>query len=57
VNGVAIYDMEPFAGGDRDALAAYINRMNDELRFVLSHLDNENMTDEYEQRRSKEAEH
>lgn len=47
---MAVYDMEPFTGGDHEALAAYINRMNEELRFVLSHLDEENMTDAFEQR-------
>lgn len=47
---VAVYDMDAFPGGNLDALVAYINRMNEELRFVLSHLDEENMTDAYEQK-------
>ena len=52
---MAVYDMEPFTGGNGETLAAYINRMNDQLRFVLSHLDGENMTDEYEQTITKQV--
>ena len=44
-----------FTGGNGETLTAYINRMNDQLRFVLSHLDGENMTDEYEQTITKQV--
>lgn len=43
---VASYDMEPFTGQSMVELAAYVNRMNELLRYVLHNLDEENMTDE-----------
>lgn len=43
---VASYDMEPFTGQSMAQLAAYVNRMNEQLRYVLCNLDEENMTDE-----------
>lgn len=43
---VASYDMEPFTGQSMAQLAAYVNRMNEQLRYVLHNLDEENMTDE-----------
>lgn len=43
---VASYDMEPFTGQSMAQLAAYVNRMNELLRYVLHNLDEENMTDE-----------
>lgn len=43
---VASYDMEPFTGQSLAELTAYVNRMNELLRYVLHNLDEENMTDE-----------
>lgn len=43
---VASYDMEPFTGQSMAELTAYVNRMNELLRYVLHNLDEENMTDE-----------
>lgn len=44
---MASYDMEMFSGMTMTQAAAYLNRMNEKLRYVLHHLDEDNMTDAY----------
>lgn len=52
---VASYDMEPFTGQSMAELTAYVNRMNELLRYVLHNLDEENMTDAYAQEKTGES--
>lgn len=44
---MAVYNNGRFSGKDMNAVSGYLNRMNDELGFVLSNLDDENMTGDY----------
>lgn len=52
---VASYDMELFTGQSMAELTAYVNRMNEQLRYVLHNLDEENMTDAYAQKKTGES--
>ena len=46
---MAVYDMENCTARTVEELTAYINRMNERLRFVLTNLDDENITEQFEQ--------
>lgn len=46
---MAVYNNGAFTGAGMDEVAGYLNRMNEELRYVLSHLDDDNMTGDYSQ--------